>query len=182
LYEHFKTVAKSSPLPLILYNIPSRTGINMLPETVIQLAEDCPTIVGIKEASGGMDYTSQLFAALDRRKFTVFSGDDSLTLPLMSLGAQGVISVVANILPEAVAELCRAANAGRYDRALQLHLQMFPLIRALFLETNPIPVKSAMASLGLCQSDLRLPLTPLSPEPKKKLLAALKACSLVKRR
>jgi 4-hydroxy-tetrahydrodipicolinate synthase len=180
LYEHFKTVAKSSSLPLVLYNIPGRTGINMPPETVIQLAKDCPTIVGIKEASGGMDYTSQLFTALDRRTFTVFSGDDSLTLPLMSLGAKGVISVVANLLPEAMAELCRAAAGGRYEHALELHLQMMPLMRALFLETNPIPVKTAMAALKLCGSELRLPLTPMSEEPKKKLLAALKTCPLLK--
>ena len=182
LYEHFKTAAKASKLPLILYNIPGRTGINMPAETVIQLAKDCPTIVGIKEASGGMDYTSQLFASLDRRKFVVFSGDDSLTVPLMALGAQGVISVIANILPTAMADLCRAALAGRFDRALDLHLQMFPVMRALFLETNPIPVKAAMAALGLCRGDVRLPLTPLSPEPKKKLLAALKACPLMKKK
>ncbi len=182
LYEHYKTVAKATSLPLILYNIPGRTGINMPAETVIQLAKDCPTIVGIKEASGGMDYTSQLMATLDRRKFTVFSGDDSLTLPLMSLGAQGVISVVANILPGAMADLCRAAAAGRFDRALELHLQMVPLMRALFLETNPIPIKTAMAALKLCGSELRLPLTPMSEEPRKKLLVALKACSLLKKR
>lgn len=182
LYEHYKTVAKATPLPLILYNIPGRTGINMPAETVIQLAKDCPTIVGIKEASGGMDYTSQLMTALDRKKFVVLSGDDSLTLPLMSLGAQGVISVVANILPTAMADLCRAALAGRFDRALELHLQMMPLMRALFLETNPIPIKTAMAALKLCGSELRLPLTPMTAEPKKKLLAALKACALLKKR
>src|SRR5205814_1824203 len=102
LYEHYKTVAKATKLPLILYNIPGRSGINMPPQTVIQLAKECPTIVGIKEASGSMDYTSDLVAALDRKRFTVFAGDDSLTLPLMSLGAQGVISVIANILPEAM--------------------------------------------------------------------------------
>jgi len=182
LYEHYRTVAKATKLPLILYNIPGRTGINMPAETVIQLAKDCPTIVGIKEASGGMDYTSQLFASLDRRKFTVFSGDDSLTVPLMALGAQGVISVIANILPEAMADLCRAALAGRFDRALDIHLQMFPVMRALFFETNPIPVKAAMAHLGLCRGDVRLPLVSISPEPKKKLLAALKACPLLKKK
>src|SRR4051812_35523674 len=182
LYEHYKTVAKATALPLILYNIPGRSGINMPVQTVIQLAQDCPTIVGIKEASGSMDYTSEMFAVLDRQKFTVFSGDDSLTLPLMSLGAQGVISVVANILPEAMAELCRAALNGQYDRARDLHLQMYPLTRALFLETNPIPVKAAMAALKLCRNELRLPLTEMSAEPKKKLLAALKACPLLKGR
>ncbi len=182
LYEHYKTVAQATKLPLILYNIPGRTGINMPVQTVIQLAHDCPTIVGIKEASGTMDYTSELFAALDRRRFTVFSGDDSLTVPLMALGAQGVISVVANILPEAMADLCRSAIAGRFDHARELHLQMYPVMRALFYETNPIPVKTAMAELKLCGPELRLPLVPMSPEPKKKLLAALKACSLLKKK
>jgi 4-hydroxy-tetrahydrodipicolinate synthase len=181
LYEHYRTVAKASKLPLILYNIPGRSVINMPPQTVIQLARECPTIVGIKEASGSMDYTSELFAALDRRTFTVFSGDDSLTLPLMALGAQGVISVVANILPEAMADLCRLALAGRFDQARDLHLQMVPLMRALFLETNPIPLKAAMAFLKMCKDELRLPLVSMSPEPRKKLLAALKACPLLKK-
>src|SRR5262245_14461515 len=109
LYEHYRTIARATKLPLILYNIPGRSGINMPPQTVIQLAQECPTIVGIKEASGSMDYVSELFAVLDPKRFTVFSGDDSLTLPLMSLGAQGVISVVANILPGAMADICRMA-------------------------------------------------------------------------
>ena len=180
LYEHFKTAAHATRLPVILYNIPGRSVINMPVETVVQLAKDCPTIVGIKEASGSMDYTSQLLTALDRRRFTVLSGDDSLTLPLMAIGAQGVISVIANILPAAMAELCRAALSGRYDRAQELHLQMVPLMRALFYETNPIPIKTAMGALGVCRSELRLPLTAMGPETKKKLLAALKACPLLR--
>ncbi len=182
LYEHFRTVATATPLPIILYNIPGRSGINMAPETVIQLANDCKTIAGIKEASGGMDYTSQLVTTLGRNRFVIFSGDDSLTLPLLSLGARGVISVVANILPQPMAELCRAWMHGHADRALELHQKMFPVMRALFVETNPIPIKAAMAALGLCGEDLRLPLVPLSPENKKKLLAALKACPLVRSR
>lgn len=181
LYEHFRAVARATPLPIILYNIPGRTGINMAPETVIRLAQDCPTIVGIKEASGGMDYTSQLVAALGQERFIIFSGDDSLTLPLMALGARGVISVIANILPEAMAELCRAWSNGHAGRALDLHRQMFPLMRALFVETNPIPLKAAMAALGLCREELRMPLAPMSSENKKKLLAVLKACPLLRR-
>lgn len=182
LYEHFRRVAKATSLPLILYNIPGRTGINMPAETVIQLARDCRTIVGIKEASGSMDYTSQLFASLDRKKFTVFSGDDSLTLPLMALGAKGVISVIANILPAAMVELCRAAWAGNYDRALELHLQMYPLMRALFYETNPIPIKAAMAKLGLCREELRLPLCAMGEENRKKLFKVLEGCPLLHKR
>jgi 4-hydroxy-tetrahydrodipicolinate synthase len=181
LYEHYRTVAKATDLPLILYNIPGRSVINIPPQTVIGLATDCPTIVGIKEASGNVDYASEILAALDPRKFTVLSGEDGMTLALMALGAQGVISVVANIIPEAMSELCRFALAGRFDRARELHLQMFPLIRALFLETNPIPVKAAMAALKMCREDLRLPLVTMSPEPRKKLLAELKACKLLKK-
>jgi 4-hydroxy-tetrahydrodipicolinate synthase len=182
LYEHYKTVAKATKLPLILYNIPGRSGINMPVETVIQLAADCPTIIGIKESSGNMDYTSQLFASLDREKFTVFSGDDSLTLPLMALGAQGVISVIANVLPEAMSDMSRMCLNGQFDQARELHLKMVPLMRALFFETNPIPVKAAMAALGLCRDELRLPLTSMSPEPKKKLLAAMDACPLLQKK
>jgi 4-hydroxy-tetrahydrodipicolinate synthase len=112
----------------------------------------------------------------------IFSGDDSLTLPLMSLGAKGVISVVANILPEAVAELCRSWQHGHADRALEIHTKLFSLTRSLFFETNPIPVKAAMAELGLCREELRLPLAPMSPEPRRLMLAALKACPLLRRK
>jgi len=182
LYEHYKAVAKASKLPLVLYNIPGRSGINMPVETVVQLAQDCPTIIGIKEASGAMDYTSQLLATLGYDRFVVFSGDDSLTLPLMSIGARGVISVIANFLPHATSELCRLAEEGDFAGARDLHLKLFPLIRALFFETNPIPVKAAMAHLGLCSEELRLPLVPMSSEPRQKLLAALKACSLVRKK
>jgi len=179
LYEHYRTVAQAVPLPIILYNIPGRSGINMPVETVIQLAQDCPTIVGIKEASGSMDYTSQLLSVLGRDRFIVFSGDDSLTLPLLALGARGVISVVANILPEAMAELCRSWAHGHAEHALELHLQMMPLMRALFYETNPIPIKTAMHALGLCGPELRLPLTPMGHDNKKKLLAVMRACRLI---
>jgi 4-hydroxy-tetrahydrodipicolinate synthase len=178
LFEHFRLVAKATPLPLILYNIPGRTGINMPVETVIRLAETCRTIVGIKEASGSMDYTSQLFSALSR-DFVVFSGDDSLTVPLMAIGAQGIISVVANVTPQAMHDLCHAMLARDVTRAREIHFRLFPLMRAIFLETNPIPVKAAMAHLGLCRDELRLPLMPMSPEPRKKLIAAMKSCPFV---
>jgi 4-hydroxy-tetrahydrodipicolinate synthase len=181
LYEHFKTIAKSSKLPIILYNIPGRSAINMPVETVIQLAKDCPTIVGIKEASGSLDYTSQLLSVLSPEKFTVFSGDDSLTLPLMSVGAKGVISVLANILPRPVEELCRSFAAGDLLRARALHYQLMPLMKNLFIETNPIPVKAAMAKLGMCRDELRLPLVQLSPENQKTLFAVLDAHPLLNR-
>ena len=180
LYEHFKTVAKSAKLPIMLYNIPGRSAINMPVETVVRLAQDCPTIIGIKEASGSMDYTSQLLATLGTNRFVVLSGDDSLTLPLLALGAQGVISVVANLLPAAMSELCRSWMHGHAGRALELHTQLFPLTRALFIETNPAPIKAAMAQMKLCSDELRLPLVPLTSENHKKLLDAMKVCPLIK--
>lgn len=179
LYEHYRKVAKATPLPLILYNIPGRTGINMPVETVVQLAQDCPTVVGIKEASGSMDYTSQLLSVLGKDRFIVFSGDDSLTLPLLALGARGVISVIGNILPEAMGELVRSWVQGNTERALDLHLQMMPLMRALFYETNPIPVKTAMHALGMCGPELRLPLTAMGEDNKKKLMTVIRACRLI---
>src|ERR1019366_4312277 len=175
LFKHFQQIARASKLPMVLYNIPGRTGVSLAVETVIELAEACPTIVGIKEASGTMDYTSQLLSTLGTSRFTVLSGDDSLTLPLLSLGAKGVISVLANILPGPMAELYSSWESGNAERALELHLQLYPIMRALFLETNPIPLKAAMAHLGLCREELRLPLVPLCLGPRKTLLAVLKA-------
>ncbi len=182
MYRHFKTVAKATPLPIILYNIPGRSAVSITPETTIRLAKDCPTIVGIKEASGTMDYTSQLFASLDPEQFVVFSGDDSLTVPLMALGAKGVISVMANILPKAISELCHFCETFRYEGAQDLQRVLFPLMRALFIETNPIPIKAAMAKLGMCRDELRLPLVSMSPGARKALYAAMDACPPLKRR
>jgi len=180
LYAHYRAVSRASHLPIMLYNIPGRSVVSVNVETVVRLAHDCRTIIGIKEASGSMEYTSDLLSRVDVSRFLVLSGDDSLTLPLMSLGAKGVISVAANILPRSVAQMCRAWTIGNVDQALALHRQMFPLMRALFLETNPVPVKAAMAALRLCREDLRLPLVPMSREPRQKLLAALRSCALLK--
>ena len=181
LFDHFRQIARATKLPVVLYNIPGRTGVNMAVETVVKLAESCPTVIGIKEASGTMDYTSQLLAALGQDRFLVLSGDDSLTLPLLSLGARGVISVMANILPAPMSELCASWESGDAERALSIHLELFPLMRALFLETNPIPIKAAMARLGLCRADLRAPLVPMAPEARKKLWAALDACPFIQK-
>jgi 4-hydroxy-tetrahydrodipicolinate synthase len=181
LFEHFSRIARATKLPLVLYNIPGRTGINMPVDTVVRLAEKCPTIIGIKEASGTMDYTSDLLSRLGKDRFIVFSGDDSLTLPLLSLGAKGVISVLANILPGPMAELCGSWDNGNVERALELHLELFPLMRALFVETNPIPIKAAMARLGLCREELRLPLVPMSADARKRLWKALDSCPLIRR-
>ena len=170
LYRHYEKVAKSVDIPIILYNIPGRSGVAMTPETVARLSK-IPTIVGIKEATGSMDVTSHILSLCD---ITVLSGDDSLTLPLLSLGAKGVISVIANIVPNAVSQMVDAYFAGRHAEAQKLHYKMFPLCRALFIETNPIPVKRAMKLLGLCDDSLRLPLCPMSESNEKLLVKALK--------
>jgi 4-hydroxy-tetrahydrodipicolinate synthase len=166
-------VAKAVPLPIVLYNIQGRTGVNMLPATVVELAKAHTNIVAIKEASGSVDQTSEILAALPG--FTVLSGDDSLTLPLMAVGAKGVISVIANMLPKATAQLAAAAKAKDYEKAREIHLKMYPLVKALFVETNPIPVKTAMGWMDLCSPELRLPMTPMDAGAAKTLEAAMRA-------
>lgn len=174
LYAHFATVAEHVDLPIVLYNVPGRTGVNLLPETVIRLAE-LSSIVAIKEASGSLDQASRILLEADTN-LVVLSGDDSLTLPMMSMGARGTISVVANIAPALVTHMTRAALAGDYQAARAFHLEVVGLAHAMFIETNPAPVKAAAAWLGLCSSDLRLPLTPLVEANQRAVLAALRRC------
>ncbi|KPK47372.1 MAG: 4-hydroxy-tetrahydrodipicolinate synthase [Planctomycetes bacterium SM23_25] len=170
LYRHFAGVAEACDLPQVLYNIPSRTGVSMTPETVARLA-GLDQVVAIKEATGSMDQASQILSLCD---LTVLSGDDSLTLPLMALGGQGVISVVANLVPKDVKALTDAMLAGDVARAQAAHRKLFPLCRAMFVETNPIPVKTAMKWVGLLESDeKRLPLTDLSPAAADALRQAM---------
>lgn len=178
LVEHFRAVARAVDLPQILYNVPGRTGVNMLPPAIIALARSEKNIVGVKEASGSVDQSSEIIAALEEN-FTVLSGDDSLTLPLLAVGAKGVISVAANLVPKDVAGLCAAWKAGRVDEARRAHLKMFPLVKALFLETNPAPVKTAMGWLDLCAPDLRLPMVPLEKANSEKLERALRDYGLL---
>ena len=160
LYQHFGAIADACDLPMVLYNIPGRTGITMTADTVARLAER-DQVVAIKEATGSMDQTSDILSRCD---LTVLSGDDSLTLPLMALGAQGVISVVANLVPQDVKRLTDAMLAGDVRTACAAHRHLYPLCRAMFVETNPIPIKTAMMWAGLLVSDeKRLPLTDLSP-------------------
>ncbi|OGW91559.1 MAG: 4-hydroxy-tetrahydrodipicolinate synthase [Omnitrophica bacterium RIFCSPHIGHO2_02_FULL_63_14] len=174
LYRHFEKVARAVDIPIVLYNIPSRTGVTIAPETVARLAR-IPNIVGIKEATGSMDQTSHTLSLCD---IDVLSGDDSLTLPLMALGAKGVISVIANLLPKDTAEMVHAFQAGDLERARRIHYRMFPLCRALFFETNPIPVKKAMGWMRLCSDELRLPLVPMGKDNAKKLAQAMKEYGL----
>ena len=177
LFLHFEAVARATDLPLVLYNVPGRTSVNMAPETVARLAK-IPTIVGIKEAAGSMDQVSQIIGSCPD-DFAVLSGDDSLTLPMLALGGVGVISVVGNIAPAAMTELVRSYRAGNVARARELHYQLFDLCRAMFLETNPIPVKTAAGLLGLCSSELRLPLCPIADSNRTKLEEALRVSTVL---
>jgi 4-hydroxy-tetrahydrodipicolinate synthase len=160
LIAHFKAVADAGQLPLVPYNVPGRTGVNMLPDTVLKLAED-PRFVAVKEASGSLDQACEILRGRPER-FAVLSGEDSLAVPMIGCGADGVIAVVSNEAPRAYVDLIFAALAGDRERAASLQARLFPLMKANFRESNPIPVKWAMARLGLCGGTLRLPLVPLS--------------------
>jgi len=175
MYRHFMTVADEGGMPMVLYNVPGRTGVSLAPATVARLAEH-ENIVGIKEASGSLDQASEILALCD---ITLVSGDDSLTLPLLSVGGRGVISVVANIVPADVKAMIAAFNAGDTADARDRHLKLFPLCRAMFYETNPIPVKTAMRLLNLLNGDLRLPLCEMSAENEARLRDALAAYGLL---
>jgi 4-hydroxy-tetrahydrodipicolinate synthase len=167
LYRHFKTVAENVPIPIVLYNIPGRTGVNLLPETVARLAK-IENIVGIKEASGALKQMSEVIA-LCGDDFTVLSGDDFFTLPLMLLGGRGIISVLSNVAPGDMAAMIDAFEAGDMTKAKALHEKMVPLIDALFIETNPVPVKAALAMMGKLNYEVRLPLAGLSEANYEKL-------------
>ena len=162
LYRHFAAIAESTSLPIVLYNIPGRTSVTISAETTSRLAE-IPNIVGTKEATHSMDMASDI-RRLCGEEFDILSGDDSLTLPLMSLGGRGVISVAANIAPAVVSDMVNALLINDFERGRELHYDLLPLCRALFVETNPIPVKTAASILGLCSDEMRLPMIPLSGE------------------
>jgi 4-hydroxy-tetrahydrodipicolinate synthase len=179
LYQHFRAIARATKLPIILYSIPSRCGIEIAVDTVARLAQDCANIVGIKEAGGNADRVSQLRATLGPR-FTILSGDDSLTLPFMSVGAQGVISVASNLVPREVAQMVDMFADGKLEAARRLHGKLYPLFKDLFIEANPIPVKAALAMMGLIEEEYRLPLVPMNPKNRDKLRATLKACGILK--
>jgi len=178
LFRHFKAIADSTKLLIVLYSIPGRCGIEIGVETVRRLAEACPNIVAIKEAGGSVDRVSQLRQALPAT-FEILSGDDGLTLPFMAAGAVGVISVASNIIPREVAELVKAALSGVPTQALALHERWYPLFRDLFIEPNPVPIKAALALQGLMAPDVRLPLCEMSEENNRKLRATLTSLKLI---
>ncbi len=178
LYQHFTTVAGATKLPIMLYNVPGRTGVSIDPKTVARLAE-VDNIAAIKEASGSLDQVSAMIR-LCGEKLIVFSGDDSLTVPMLAVGAKGVVSVAANIAPHDTSEMVRLFLAGDIEGARKIHLRQFPLVKALFCETSPGPVKHALSLMGLCSPELRLPLAPVSPATEKLVAEELKAYGLIK--
>ena len=179
LFQHFREIARNTKLPIVLYSIPGRCGIEIGVDTVKRLAESCKNIVGIKEAGGSCDRVSQLRGALGSR-FEILSGDDSLTVPFMSVGAQGVISVASNVIPREVAQMVRAYASGDAKKALQIHQTFYPVFKDLFIETNPVPVKAALAMMGQIEEEYRLPLAPMSAKNRETLKATLKNCGVLK--
>ena len=168
MYEHFKKIAENCDIPIVLYNVPKRTGIDLKPELVAKLSR-IKNIVAIKEASGSLSQQSQIIEQTRGSDFVLLSGDDDLTLPTIALGGQGVVSVVANVAPRKTVAMVDAALKGDMEKARELHYELAPLVRAMFLETNPIPVKTAHKYLGLANGPLRLPLGEMAPEKEEKL-------------
>jgi 4-hydroxy-tetrahydrodipicolinate synthase len=167
LYQHYRAIAETSDLPIILYNVPGRTGCNLEPATVVRLAQLKP-IIGIKEASGNIAQIVEL-ASLVEESFKIFAGDDGVVLPVAALGGVGVISVASNLLPREVSELCRACTEGRLDEARKLNRHLTPIFKAMFIESNPIPIKASLAMIGMMEEVYRLPLVPLNSEHRAKL-------------
>ncbi|MBL8071086.1 MAG: 4-hydroxy-tetrahydrodipicolinate synthase [Nitrospira sp.] len=177
LFLHYKAVAEAVDLPLVLYNIPGRTGVNMMPSTVSRLTV-CPTIVAIKEGSGSVQQASEIIQLCGER-LTVLAGDDALTLPMMAVGGKGVITVTANLVPGDMAELVNAFLAGRVDDARAMHYRLYPLFTALFYETNPIPVKEALHMMGKIDREMRLPLCQMGTDNRETLRHVMKEAGLV---
>ena len=177
-FRHFAAVAEATDLPVVVYNIPGRTASNILPETLARMAAECLTIVAVKEATGSLDQASQIAALSD---LTILSGDDSLTLPLMSIGGKGVVSVVGNIVPRDMMALVKAFAAGKFDEALTWHRKLFPLCRDMLgVATNPIPLKAAMKLLGRSNGEMRLPMCPLDAAGEAKVRQTLVNYGLLK--
>lgn len=177
MYAYFKAVTEYSPLPIIVYNVPGRTGANMLPSTVLRLATEVPGIVGIKEASGNYAQASEILRSAPE-DFSVLSGDDAMTFPLMATGASGVISVASNVAPAMMSAMTGALLKGDFASARELHFRLSPLFDACFVESNPIPAKAALSILGLCGDTMRLPLSPASAKTVDRMESVLKALDL----
>ncbi len=179
LYRHFKAIAESIKIPVVVYNIQGRTAVNIETATLVRMAQSCSNIIAVKEASGNL---AQMMDVLDQlpKTFSVVSGDDNLTLPLMALGGRGVISVVSNLIPKKVSDMCAAGLRGDFATARKLHFEMLPLFKAAFIETNPIPIKAAMSMAGMPAGPARLPLCEMQPANADKLRAVLNKMGLAK--
>lgn len=178
LYEHFRALVEAVEIPIVLYNVPGRTAVNMVAETQLRLAEEFPTVVGTKEASGNLEQVMEILR-LAPPHFAVLAGDDVLALPIIACGGVGVVSVISNYAPSQFRECIHAALEGDWERARQLHYHLFPLMRLNFIESNPIPVKAALAMMGLIEEAYRLPLTPLQPQHRVALERALREAGLL---
>jgi dihydrodipicolinate synthase len=179
LFQHFREVARCTRIPIVLYSIPGRCGIEIAVETVQRLAKECKNVIGIKEAGGNPDRVSQLRAALGPR-FEILCGDDVLTLPFMAVGAHGVISVASNVIPREIAQMVKGLADGKAQSALKLHDKYHPFFKDLFIETNPIPVKAALAMLGQIEEEYRLPLVRMAAKNREVLRSTMKACGILK--
>lgn len=178
LYRHFKKIAETVDIPIILYNIPGRTGINMLPETVVRLSK-IPNIVGIKEASGSLEQVTEIIKNTDK-DFVVLSGDDTLTLPMLSLGGRGVISVASNIIPDRITKMVSLYLNKKVEEARKIHYEYYDFMKAMFIETNPVPVKTAMGMMKMIDPEVRLPLCEMTEANLNKLKAVLQRYNLLK--
>jgi 4-hydroxy-tetrahydrodipicolinate synthase len=178
LYQHFRAIAESTPLPIVVYNVPGRTGVNLEPATLARLAT-IPSIVGVKEASGNITQMCEICNALPA-DFLVLSGDDAITLPLMAIGGRGIISVAANEIPAEMVRMVEAAERGDFAAARVVHKRILPLMQVNFIEANPVPVKAAMAAMGLIEEVYRLPMCSPRPESKEKILKVLRGLDLLK--
>jgi 4-hydroxy-tetrahydrodipicolinate synthase len=178
LFQHFKAIAESTPLPLVVYNVPGRTGVNVEPRTLLRLA-GVPNIVGVKEASGNITQMAEICATVPD-DFIVLSGDDAITLPLMALGGRGIISVVSNEIPAEMVRMVEAAERGDFEAARAVHTRILPLMQVNFVESNPVPVKAAMHAMGLVEEVYRLPMCAPKPETREKILKVLKGLDLLK--
>ncbi len=179
LYRHFKAIADAVKIPIILYNIAGRTAVNIEPATIARLAKECKNIIGVKEASGSLDQMQTIKVSCPK-EFVLLSGDDALTLPVLSIGGVGVISVAANIVPQDIRKVIDLFNEGKIAEAQKTHNKLLPLLKTLFIETNPIPLKEAMGMLDMCSAELRLPLCPMADANRVKLKTALIEYGLLK--
>ena len=179
LFQHYRAIADSTTLPIVLYNVPGRTGVNIDVKTLVRLAS-IPNIVGVKEASGNVTQMCEICVAVPA-DFIVLSGDDALTLPLMAVGGRGIVSVSANEIPAEMAQMVEAAERNDFAAARKIHARILPLLQVNFVEANPVPVKAAMAAMGLLEDVYRLPMTPPTPASMEKIVGVLKDLDLLKK-